>query len=66
MRTVLYSSAPTLERIQEQVRQFYCGSTVTLRALPDGTYSVSTGKGLCENVRIREARGRFRFEGVWP
>lgn len=66
-----FATASSLEKIRESIVKFYSGSTVTLAE--DGTdgkgrlqWSVSTGTGLCENVRVL-AKGRgYVFESTEP
>lgn len=66
-----FATAGTLEQIRLAIVKFYCGSTVTLEG--DGTdgngrlcWTVSTGKGLCENVRVIALGRRFIFESTEP
>ncbi len=58
----LYSYAPTVEMIQASIVKFYCGSNVTLNEVSPTEWTVSTGKGLCENMRVILKGGRYRFE----
>ena len=65
------ASAGTLEQIRLAIVKFYCGSTVTLEeAGTDGKgrlcWTVSTGKGLCKNVRVRLVGRRHVFESTEP
>lgn len=66
-----FATAGSLEQILLSIIKFYCGSTVTLEE--DGTdgngrrqWSVSTGKGLCGNVRVIAIGRRFIFESTEP
>ena len=62
-----FSSAGTLEDIRKSIVKFYCGSSVTLtETIPGKQWSVATGKGLCDNMRVIFKGGRFRFENTEP
>lgn len=58
----LLASSSSIEGIQKLISKYYCGSTITLNQLSSKEWDVSTGKGLCENVRVRNVKNRFRFE----
>jgi hypothetical protein len=60
-KTELVASAPTLERIQKLVADFFCGSTITL--VPDGEnrYKIHNLKGEISSVEVVKKGRRFRF-----
>lgn len=65
-----FASAGSLEQIRLSIVKFYCGSTVTLaESAPAGKcpcWTVSTGKGICQNVRVRLVGRRHVFESTEP
>ena len=67
-KTKLLGSAPDKESIVELIKEYYCGSTISLLwAGSDGTtnskgYLVFNAKGVIGSVRVIEKKNRFRFE----
>ncbi len=55
-------STYTMERARIMVSEYYFGSTITLTPVTGNIWLVSTGKGLCKNVRLRLKGQRYRLE----
>lgn len=58
----LLATAGSLAGIKKSIAQFYMGATVTLEQVSDKEWSVSTGRGLQDGVRVVKKGKRFRFE----
>jgi len=58
----LYGSAPTKEALISGIEKFYYGTKVSLHPHKEGHHEVHNSKGKIEGVRVREHKGRWRFE----
>ena len=64
MKYSIIASSPSLDGIRKHIAAFYYGATVTLtpHETNANTWTVSTGKGLCPSVIVRNVNGRYRFD----
>lgn len=60
----LLGSGGSQEQIVKGIKDFYYGTEVTLQPNADGTFDVHNSKGKIDGVRVREQKGRWRFEAV--
>lgn len=58
----LLGSAPTKEQLTDGIKKFYYGTEVTLHPHADGHHEVHNSKGKIDGVKVREHKGRWRFE----
>lgn len=58
----LIGSAPDLESLREMVRKRWSWSEVTFEEQKDGSFTVASGKGPVDGMRVINKGGRFRFE----
>lgn len=59
---ILWASSNTLAGIADCIKDFYCGSSVTLSEMSDKSFSVFTGKGLVQGAHVVFKKGRYRFQ----
>lgn len=58
----LLGSAPNLDAIQDLIKKFYFGSSITLEPKTDGKeWTVKNSKGEIKGVKVKLDKGRYRF-----
>lgn len=60
----LIGSASSLDKIIGMIKDSWFWSEVNLTPIDANTWSVASGKGLMDRLRVVLKRGRYRFERI--
>lgn len=67
MTRTLLASAATLDDLQDAIRDFYCGSAISLQQTSNTSWCVVRADGqTLDDVTVRKLKRRYRFEMAPP